>query len=1065
MSASTIELVVPCLSFGVRARFAAADGLTRVELITLRAVAAGVDEVPALESFLGLGARPVLDLIHDLWLKGHLVVDAHEARVRLSSKAQRAQASGALDQLATSEKNIEIIPLMQDLLSGSILPLMGRARPAGPRSQLVPTERSRLVLDEVSPNTLLQAAQQQVERRRRNSDDSDAAALQVVEAWLEPEQLITGALPGASFQPGARYLHLQAEVRQDADSQRLDFQIRDPDLPTAVRRAIGRALSALADRLPDHLFFKQLREKGKEREAQPNRAALDELTRKLKGLEALNPGLIEVTQESLATLLAEAAADRDDRRRQQASVRLLEGIEAQEGLIRQMLSEAEHQVVIGNPWVRTEALLRRLPGGEESWLDLLRGALARGVQVVLLWGIRRDSRLDEAVSNALYDLQARHPGRLIFSARATALHGKFVIGDARWALVTSYNFLDPAKEPAFELGLCVESVEPRVAPEAVLALLDCARRLFPEYELGRQILCLPTELGRAEALAPAPPSPPEKPGVTAPEIRHWAHCWQAQVDELVLSMSSLGTRVELVTDQTHAHLLWRALHEAGRRLVVVSDRLSTDVVTDRFVARLRERLEAGTPCQLIFRREGASDLVEGPAARVFALQLEYEKLSLHEAESHAKLLISDDEVLLGSFNFLSFGGVYRAGRRERAELSLRVVDELVAAEVQALLHRHWPARGMPAAAHPPGLEVLPASSSLQPLFRALQATQQPGLILQSWFERTTHPWQDLEALQQAGVDGALLQRAAGAAIAKAEALGAEAAYWQSWLAEQLWQKRDFIGAALIRPALGPCAVPGALARLGAAVQAGLAPELEEIAEADAKAALCLALVGLLAQGQVEYLDVLDLIEERLDAQARAWRAAVRAYWQAANQQLPLGLLQRRVDEIKQLHDVREARQTAEQMVDRAWHLNFNFVLGEKTWSLLRKPDRLLGRLQGFVRENQPAEASDYLDGVSVEALLDEASDEMRTAHHGEIIATKRKVCISRLQAAVDAVQAWVKQARPLARTRADDQLLEACQNLSAGLAGLDWAELGPVGDPAHLFLLDRLALLFAMEAG
>lgn len=57
-------IVLPCVSFGARARLATDSGaVTPIELVALRGIAAGLDDVQSLSQLVGLGQRPTLDLI------------------------------------------------------------------------------------------------------------------------------------------------------------------------------------------------------------------------------------------------------------------------------------------------------------------------------------------------------------------------------------------------------------------------------------------------------------------------------------------------------------------------------------------------------------------------------------------------------------------------------------------------------------------------------------------------------------------------------------------------------------------------------------------------------------------------------------------------------------------------------------------------------------------------------------------------------------------------------------------------------------------------------------------
>lgn len=251
-------IVLPCVSFGARARLATDSGaLTPIELVALRGIAAGLDDVQSLSQLVGLGQRPTLDLIYDFWLKGYVVVDAARARVRLAGAAEAANRTDGLATLATAENNLEVVPLIQELVSGAVLPHLGRPHPIGAESALVPVSRSGLSLDEVNRGEVLDAVKREVERQGRKL----GRPLVAQEAWIEPDQLLTEAATGSSFVPQRRFLPALADIEVDPDSGRMLFRIIEAaEVPPPVCRNIERNLSLLAERMPEQLFFKRLRQ-------------------------------------------------------------------------------------------------------------------------------------------------------------------------------------------------------------------------------------------------------------------------------------------------------------------------------------------------------------------------------------------------------------------------------------------------------------------------------------------------------------------------------------------------------------------------------------------------------------------------------------------------------------------------------------------------------------------------------------------------------------------------------------------------------------------------------------
>ncbi len=1089
-------VVLPCVSFGARARLATESGaLTPIELVALRGIAAGLDDVQSLSQVVGLGQRPTLDLIYDFWMKGYVVVDTAQARVRLAGAADAANKAGDLASLATAENNLEVVPLIQELVSGAVLPHIGRPYPLGAESALVPTSRSGLSLDEVPRGEILDAVRRQVDRQASKL----GRPLMAQEAWVEPDQLLTEAATGTSFVQQRRFLPVMADVEMEPDSGRLLFRIVEaPEVPPPVCKDIERHLSLLAERLPEQLFFKRLRQELErtsfDDEPTGRDSAVEQLCRGARGLEELDPGLVEARHEQLVDLHREASFEIRAAANAEAHVRPVVGYEQHEAAIRRMIAAADRQLVLGNPWIRAGALLDPPPGMTEAWFDLLDAALSRGVQVFLLWGIQADSRLDSQARNALLDLGARHPGRLSVSSRSSTLHAKLIVRDAHEALLTSYNFLDPpGRRDSLEVGLLVQGLEPDIAPSAVLDVLEWARDRYPEHMAARRMLLLPQELGACEPTPPAIPPAPEAfdavaaqrdGGSVAPAVRHWAQEWAATADELDALAQAHSGGAELLIDREHREALWRALRDSIDRLAVLSDQLSVDVVTDKFVRLLQGRLEGGTRCAFVYRREGATDTDDGPSARLREQADAFaERCFLIEARSHAKILISDDEVTVGSFNFLSYGGEYAGSTNgpERSELSLRVRSADAVDQVLSSLAEAWPEAFEPLRERrAPSAEVAAAERaprSLQPLFRALRSGPTLGEVLLPWFERSATPWGDLEALERAGVSTETLTAAIAAAIASNKEIdGPRASEWRSRLATLRWSAGDFIGCALLLPQNGPAEVAGWLAELGASVQArstSFSPHLpsgDAMSPDERTAAVDLLLVAVLEHGRFDYLELLVELGTHLNERSAAWVAAARQFFETTYQPLPLELLRRNANRKRRREDEQHARAAFSDALHAAENVGFRFPLGEHTWDALRSESGLLGRARSALDHNTPDGLAAYLDGadgegIDVERLMDEASYEARDGHNSRIDEPKRSACLKRLARVVEKATAWIQFASATSPSPSDARVLNACWDLQAALAGMSETSAGGggVAAPVRIFTLARLQPLFDAE--
>lgn len=1085
-------VVVPCVTFAARARLAAGEGsLTPIEVVTLKAIGNGLDDVDSIEQIVGLGTRPVLDLIYDFWLKGYVLVDTAQARVRLAGGAARAFAAGTLEKLATAENNIEVVPLVQELVSGAVLPHVGRLQPQAPESAMVPTQRSGLDLAGVTRIELLDAVQREVEHRSRKAGRD----LVVQEAWVEPEQLLVDAETDDAVVQQRRFLHLFADIQQDPDSGRLVFDIVEaPDLSRPLRQTVARALSTLNERMPDQLFFKRIRQEVSRDHASDSPivegASLPRLEQAVVGLESTDRGVVDARHAQIRELYIDACQEVKEVARREALVRPVVGYPEHEEEIGRLIKTSERQLVLANPWIRMASLVEPPPGADLSWFDLLDQALGREVQVFLLWGIAPDSILDSAAATALSDLGAKHEGRLVFSRRSSTLHAKFVVRDAHEALVTSFNFLDPPQtRDSLELGLHVRGVQPEVAPEAVLDLLEWSRDTFPDFIARRRMLLLPHELGAAELELLEVPSAPGLPapeatyspdGAPAPAIRHWAEEWRAVSDQLKSSFHRRGQGARLIVDREHREVLWRALRSSQARLAVLSDRVSVDVVTNQFVRMLKTRVDADVSCTFLYRREGATDQADGPSHRLREEARRAPDLcKLVEARSHAKVLVCDDDVTVGSFNFLSYGGDYSSGQRERAELSIHVHSREAVDQVLDTLEAEWPGnfshlRGQSRQApEKPALKLPP---SLQPLFHAMQGAEGPGAALLEWFAKAENPWDDLEALHRAGLRGDDLHQAAAAAIASARDIGAEPTRrWRAILAMERWRLQDFVGSALLLSSDGhaACAVPPWLVSLGAVVDgpknqdAPQVPEATEITPPESLAATVLLMVAILRDGRFDLLEILDQLAQTLPIEAEDWPEAIGRYYQATYQALPMTLLRRAAGQQQLNKEIAAAKDGFGKALLNAENVGFRFPLGEHTWKRLKMEGYLLGELRLAHDQDDASRLDGYLSSldeseVGVEKLMDDTSYEVRDEHNNRIDEPKRSVCLKRLGAALEAAREWLSLSLTAAPAGSDAKVLDACSVLRGELNGLRCGgtlEHDAVVAPTLLYARQRLAAL------
>ena len=1093
---TTQEIVIPAVTFGVKVRLSE-GGLTPIERVAIEAIGHGVQDVSLLGTLLGLGQRPALDLLYDLWRAGYLVVGAERGKVRLIGPALTHFRAGTLDALESAERNLRTVHLLQELLTGAVLPWLGTTRPAGADSAIVPTPRSALDLSGVTKAELSDAVERELERERRRSkatDANDVRALKLVETWVEPDQLMLVPSADAPQVQSRRFLTVYADVWIDTNSQRMMFElVHAPDLPPTLRRALSRALGQRAERDAGLVFYKRLRQELERRAHQDApRAGRDTISRFVEEsarLDHVDAGTVGQRHQTLRALWLDAQDVLAERQSAQAQTELLVGYEAHDAALRTLASAAQRQLVLANPWISLDGLISE--AGGVSWLSLLTTLLHRGVRVVLLWGISEDAQLPPEVKNALEDLRARFPSLFLRSVHSANLHAKVAVRDAAEAIVTSYNFLQPPRNgDSLELGVRVWGETETRCPGVVSRLLDWARRCYPEHLARAQVNITPDELGAALQPPLALPDEPALPEVNtdnleqrAVGLRLWAEEWRTLAVQAQTLAEQLGEGVTLIEGGEHKTRLWHALAECRSRLVVLSDQLSVDVVNDRFVGALQSRLDADVPCTFMFRREGATDSEDGPTARLLRLAKANPTLvRVAPARSHAKVLIADDHLTLGSFNFLSYIGETGGsrGRAERAELSVQLsgpslVDRLLE-ELDGLAPGVFsPLVGRSVTTADRG--ELSTPRALQPLVEALH--DDGPASLRAWFKRSNDPWGELDALRRARLAAPLLHRATLAALAYASDERSPARdRWRVSAALSRWVLGDLVGAALLLPEAPPAdaTLRPELAKLGAQAQANDGASLtlfEPRDEDEAAAMLALSLPTALLQGRWELIQPLHDSAPRLPGELRRWPTALQEYQRAGQgQPLNVALLARHASEAERRGIALTAYLQLGDALARAAQVGFLFPVGQHAWGRLRASGGFLGELEAAHAARDAQRLGAYLRRLdetrrTPEQLMDEASVLSKDAHGNDKIEfSKRESCLTRLNRAHIAARAWVEAEVAIQMTPEDTRALNSARALARALVELSSPSLLTrltLASPALALARARLHPLLTLE--
>lgn len=683
------SVLIPARRFDVEVMLGPHDGLGIVEQNILRAIALGAGSVELVGNVLKLPAPLVLDAAMDLLSRG-LVEQRDGGSLEIGASVREAmgdpdapKADWFLSFGSARMHDPHPIGLVQDLVAGEVfalpfIPVDRPGLPVMPRSDDVPPLR------EIPLATLSRAAISAIRahRRRRSAreDELRDAPLPRDSRVLDVRLARTasaGAGTGGEVEMRARWIPALVRVTNRGQAEPPRVAIVEPHaLPPHVRTAISTALDELWLReygRGQGQFFARMRpsvEETLEDETPPHLVTSEPLLRRMASVLEESSDRPQDIHEELTDLDEQVTETAELLAPFAGSSELVVGTSATfRDAAFEALATANEQVVLACPWVGQM-------GRDSSWQDAIRHAMARGIKVVLVWGIDGELLDDGETSwRALLALAREDDaGGLVFANRGASSHAKLIACDLSWAIATSCNYLNasPGRERR-EVGLRIRTVD-RTVPLALQSVLGWARRRIPDHRAGDRCVGSPALFGLREA---RPDVLVESEQVLPPNtlwgaigINTWRDGWRKRLDYLRALVGSSGSVVVPVLDGEHRDLLVRSIEQARRRLLIESHRASGYGLTEPVVEALRDALDRGVQVVL---RHGTDEAPEaGTQERLDALQAVGARVVA--LDTHAKVLVHDDWAVVSSFNFLSAD----PGRRGAHELGLRTNDVTVA---------------------------------------------------------------------------------------------------------------------------------------------------------------------------------------------------------------------------------------------------------------------------------------------------------------------------------------------------------------------------------------------------
>ncbi|MFG1645712.1 hypothetical protein ACGFMK_35985 [Amycolatopsis sp. NPDC049252] len=1051
----TVTVFVPCDVVPVRVEYALGEGLSPMEEGVLRAVVEGFDTIGELNALLGLGDRLTLDIVSDLWRRSYLTLDFTEGTMCPSAEVRNAVQEDDLSGLRGAERGNEVRHVMVEKLTGYVLPAKEGTKKVRDGRLIVQVGSDDGWADDLSGADVARALDEE-ESKRGNADDESVLTRRrrVVSAYRVPARLGAGQ--------EQRWLPLDVRVSIDPDTEDLQIVVAPgPGLPADRREAAARRIKRYVEEFPDSEFARHLRGQGTTQyeDSRPVEELLERLERRVAKARTEPAGTRTAFHSELA---AEARVVHElvrHRIRSEVRARLVVGEADHLATTLELIKDARKQIVLACPGIRRNGLQRLI--------EPLREALDQGVQVAILWGSQRDSKLEDWVRNALADLRRgpddtdAHP-RLVWSSLPSRANARLVIADDRRALVTGAALLDGSigdKELGFDFGAVAGTTE----CEPIEALLRAMARAMPEYRLSQALFVRRSEFGPPdqsgsgpeELTTPQPPHDREGGEVADSAVLAWANAWTNTIQSLrgMLTQQS-APWAEVIEDGEHSAALWRVLRSSQGRIMIGSRQLAAQVVNPRFVDALRSQLDQGARVELRYQRSGEGDQA-GPLhelSRERGVRARVERMS-----AAPNVLATEQEVVATSYDLLALSSGPGVRQLFRSEIGVRIVGAGQAAQVLDLFGgRLRPAEVVTPDRKPAGgrtPQLPPASGGLD-LLNQLAAETDEAARVDKVFAVVTASSRPLDLLDEleSVYPGDAVLRAAAAAVVRHTGVGDdERVPWLKHLTLDQWRCGAFASAAMLRravphPGWQPrpwlCAVAAAHRTRWSPqtvydnVTDGLSPGETAALTSVAAADLVLGPIdGEPADGVTsllpEALELLPDLGEPWDELARASTE----YWQRFSAPVPLADIVRATDHARADEEAQKMWSQLQTRHAHAARTSFDFANGQRLHGRLFHADGVFGRIQALAErrdvgglrawldEHAEQDASDLIDEASAEALPRGGSVHSRRRRNYEqrldaIIAAARRVDELSRSSRHAGETGWVEDVKPLAATLA-----------------------------------------------
>ncbi|WP_033822070.1 hypothetical protein [Kitasatospora sp. MBT63] len=822
----TVLVAIPCRVITLRMELGAEEGASTLEDLVLRAVAAGRNTVRDLGELFSLPNRLMLDVVHGLWSRGFLAVDFSTNTLENTRAAQPGLGEQQADRPVAAK--VQMRKFLFDPVTAAVL-LHRKGMDRIPNGAIAMPLARGISETDIPQTELLRAVREAVRTDRREHG--------VRQRVLD----VSFANPMLNPSEAVHWNTVEVVVNRDP--------VTDVVTATPVQMPQGwgrRALqlfqarvSELVRNRPDSRFVQRLLSREVLTVVPPDslRSLLVDLDRLAEGLDRVPPHVLPERHEELRGKAAKVLDQLAEVRRARCSVEPVVPGAGVEWVLKELIEQATHQLVLALPRITYDALHEVLPS-----LEL---AAKRGVTIVFLWGDTPSATLEGKVATALFDLQSRFSENILLEQRSSSCAASAVVCDDLCAYVGSSSPLS-ANTGAGVLVKPVEGMED--PPSCVADLLSWARRTYPYWEVGQNIALLPADFGRRRPADPSVDAGPALGGIPLPELdeawnqdevagtTRWAADWGRVLHRLMEAVEEVYQGrpvVRAVWDGMYADLVQHAVDGATGRLAVTDDSAEAETCTDAFGQRLSRLRDKGVVIHL--QHPPLRDGRRTPRSYAEIHRRLGAEGTLRSTRARARAVLSDHEMVVGSYRPLGNRPVNPARGPAPTELGLHIMNTAFTAEFAGTLGiRDWfgdPGDGGEAAVRPGYLPPLPSLSSTP-----VEADD----------------WAVLENRLASGVAPERLRADSAGLLHGATGSAEQRQRWGRWLLHDAWRRHAFVEAYLLAPRLGGAeTLPLPLAAVAVPVEHGpLGEQLYysavELADAPAEHRT-VALVGAVAE--------------------------------------------------------------------------------------------------------------------------------------------------------------------------------------------------------------------------